>query len=274
LAEMPSLTASPLDWALFYATEMKWPVFPLWPKSKLPLISTRFGGHGCRDATTDPDRIRYWWQDVRPDANIGVATGSASGIFPFDVDPKNGGEDSLADLEQQHGALPETVISYTGGGGQHFLFQHVPGLRNSAGKLGRGLDGRGDGGYIVVSPSIHETGRQYVWDSDRGPGDLPIAAMPEWLLNLFLDDTKREKTAALPEKWRRMLIDGVGEGARNASLASLSGHFFRRGIDGYVVLAMMLVWNRQCCRPPLSDDEVVKTVDSIAFKELKRRGRS
>ena len=74
------------------------------------------------------------------------------------------GADTLRELEQQHGPLPATVECLTGGGGRHLYFKH-PGcaIRNSAGKLGSHLDIRGDGGYVIVPPSRHESGQSYEW---------------------------------------------------------------------------------------------------------------
>src|SRR5262249_31309904 len=111
--------------------------------------------YGVKDATTDPEQIRIWWSSW-PDANVGIATGAGSGLVVLDLDAKAEGEASLAALEAVHDLLPPTVTASTGGGGRHLLFAH-PGveLRNSAGKLGAGLDVRGDGGYVVASPSRH-----------------------------------------------------------------------------------------------------------------------
>ncbi len=79
--------------------------------------------NGFKNASTDPDQIRAWWTRW-PDANIAVATGSAAGVWVLDIDPDNGGEDTLATLEAQHGALPATWCTETGGGGFHLWFHH------------------------------------------------------------------------------------------------------------------------------------------------------
>ena len=93
-------------------------MFPLAPASKEPLA----GSHGFKDATRDVEQIRRWWTET-PDANIGVATGSASGFFVVDIDPRNGGDETLRDLEAEHGPLPPTVTVKTPGGGAHYYFQ-------------------------------------------------------------------------------------------------------------------------------------------------------
>ena len=64
--------------------------------------------------------IRYsaWWKES-PNANIGIATGSEAGILVFDIDPRNGGKETLARLKKELGPLPDTVTVLTGGGGRH-----------------------------------------------------------------------------------------------------------------------------------------------------------
>src|ERR1700731_1169986 len=158
-----------------------WAVFPLAPKSKVPLIGKKFGGRGYLDATRDLAQIAKWWAEC-PQANIGIATGAPSGFFVLDVDPRHEGDKTLDALIQRHGPLPDTLVSLTGGGGRHFLFRHVAGIGNSASRLGAGLDVRGDGGYIVAPPSAHENGRIYAWDSDHCPDAAAIADASLWLL--------------------------------------------------------------------------------------------
>ncbi len=99
--------------------------------------------HGVKDATDDPAIITEWgicW----PDANIGIATGSASGVIVLDVDPRNGGNESLSAIVN---LIPPTLTAITGGGGRHLYFKYCPGLKNSSSNLGAGLDIKTDGGY-------------------------------------------------------------------------------------------------------------------------------
>ena len=132
--------------------------------------------HGLRDASRDPADLRIWWNRW-PESNVGVCTGSASGFWVLDIDPRNGGDDSLADLILEHGELPETLIAHTGGGGRHFFFRIPPdGVR--CGKLADGIDIKGDGGYVVAPPSNHASGGVYRWHVP----DAEILDAPDWLL--------------------------------------------------------------------------------------------
>lgn len=110
----------------------------------------------------DSDEIRGWWQKW-PHSNIGLATGSASGFFVLDIDPRHGGKESFQKIVKKNGMLPKTLASSTGGGGYHLFFRD-PGIRlGNRTNILPGLDLRGDGGYIVAPPSIHKSGMRYVW---------------------------------------------------------------------------------------------------------------
>jgi Bifunctional DNA primase/polymerase, N-terminal len=112
------------------------PVFPCESGGKRPLTY-----NGFWEATTNVRRVKAWW-DRWPAANMGVPTGERSGLLVLDVDPRDGGPQSLVALERQNGPLPSTVRSRTGGGGVHVFFRYPAEkeVRNSAGWLGPGLD--------------------------------------------------------------------------------------------------------------------------------------
>jgi putative DNA primase/helicase len=122
--------------------------------------------HGLNDATTDRATIRRWW-GMWPLANIGLATGPASGLLVIDIDRRHSGHNALMALMEQHGKLPRTWRVRTLSGGWHLYFRYPGGLdiRNSAGTvLGPGLDVRATAGYVVVPPSVGANGEPYVWE--------------------------------------------------------------------------------------------------------------
>lgn len=228
---------------------------------------------GLLDASKDRSRIHGW---VGNEAlNIGITTGAASGVIVLDIDPRHEGDLALAELERQFGALPATWRFLTGGGGEHILFRHPGGtVRNSVGALGRGIDVRGDGGYIVAPPSRHICGRNYAISVDHHPDELPLADIPAWLKLRIADGTRTRKgTASKPNDWRVHVVGLHGEGQRNDAVARLTGHLLRARIDPRVCLSLVIAWNRLHCQPPLEDDEVASTVRSIAAREIARRGR-
>lgn len=175
---------TPLEHALAYA-HLGWRVVPIPLGFKYP--------HGIDDwhakATTDETRIRRYWTE-HPDDGIGIATGPGSGIVAIDVDTYHGGDDGWDELVRTHGGVPETVEAVTGGGGRHLVFAHPPdgaAISNAAHALPPGVDVRGDGGQIVVAPTIHPgTGARYEWEVEHDPLDgFPVAPMPAWLVELL-----------------------------------------------------------------------------------------
>ncbi len=146
--------------------------------------------HGLHDASADCDVVSRWWARM-PMANVGLATGpvSGTGIMVIDVDPRNGGDESMRHLVAKHGRLPRTVTAATGGGGWHLLFRLESGVR---GKLAPGVDVKAAGGYIVAPPSIHASGRHYRWLCRQAPWEIPVADAPPWLTEILC-------TPAVPE---------------------------------------------------------------------------
>ena len=146
------------------------PVFPCEPGGKRPLTY-----NGFWDATTNQRRIRDWWWRW-PTANVGVPTGERSDLLVLDVDARGGGFESLAALERENGPLPKTARARTGGGGVHVFFRRPAGVKvpSSAGRLGSGLDVRGEGGYVVVPRS--RTQSAYEWIDSSPPTEAT------WLL--------------------------------------------------------------------------------------------
>lgn len=169
--------------ALGYA-KRNWPVLPCAERDKRPITA-----HGHKDATTDRGKLIAHWK-ARPNANVAIATGSQSGLLVLDVDPRNGGDESLRSLERQHGELPPTLVVETGGGGVHYYFA-VPRERVASFVLAEGLDVKGDGGYVVAPPSIHPSGGRYKWRTP--PAQTTLAPAPEWLL-------RRRRPKSLPLK--------------------------------------------------------------------------
>lgn len=183
-----------------------WRVLPLYhvvDTDTGPACTCKDGG-ACKNAGKHPNikkwqdkasrsgaDIEVWWSE-RPQSGVGIATGEQSGVFGLDVDPDNGGLETLAALEAKHGKLPYTYTVRTGSGGKHLYFTW-PGfaVTNSAGKLGRGLDIRGNGGQLVAPPSQSGKGGYVV------SVDAPVADAPAWLLDL-LRPTEPRTTGGVP----------------------------------------------------------------------------
>jgi hypothetical protein len=251
--------------AMAYAERLSWAVFPC--NGKVPAVK---GGRGCLDATTDPQIIASWWREY-PAANIGIATGRASGFDVIDLDGDDG-EDSLAALVREHGELPETVEQLTGGG-RHLLFRHVDGIGNRT-AIVPGIDVRGTGGYVIAAPSVHpDSRRRYAWEVDHHPLEAPIAEAPTWLVTLISKPAPAQRYGGTDRpEWLQQACGTVGEGARNDTLTRLAGYLLRRWVDAELAYELATAWNATHCRPPLSEEELARTFSSVLERELKRRG--
>jgi Bifunctional DNA primase/polymerase, N-terminal len=165
-------------------------VFPCLPGMKEPATK-----HGFLEATTDEGQIRRWWRED-PDYNIGIATGVKSGIWVLDIDGGEG-EAALHKLEQQYGPTPNSVEAISGGSGRHLFFKLPPDrtIRNSIGKVAEHVDVRASGGYVIVAPSLHPSGRRYRWSVDSAN---TFAGAPDWLLDRAAEPRKAttSRTAA------------------------------------------------------------------------------
>lgn len=214
--------------------------------------------NGVKDATTDVNQITAWAMRYSG-CNWAVATGPESGIFALDVDGATG-RASLAVLETQYGPLPTTLVSLTGraDGGEHRVFRYPVGRMircdsgNNGGKLGKGLDVRGAGGYVIVYPSIHASGNHYTWQTP----DVPIADAPNWLLDLLSEEETTGRTrsngARIPMGQRTPTLFREG--------CSLRG---RRGATQAEIEAHLLQMNAERCDPPHGESRIKKLAQQI-----------
>ena len=231
--------------------ECGWRLLPCAQRGKTPLLK-----RWPTLASSDLANIREWAAKYR-ECNWGVATGPDSGVFVLDVDGE-AGRASLAALEAQHGPLPVTLVSLTGrgDGGEHRWFNYPAGceIRGNAGKLGEGLDVRATGGYVIVPPSIHETGRTYQWADFK----QPTANVPSWLLDLVSSEARRDRN---PPTAR---IDILVKGERNDRLTRYAGWLRRKGAELPELEEKLLADNARRCQPPLEETEVRRIAASIA----------
>lgn len=162
----PAVADTPLDYALRYA-DLGWYVLPV-RRDKKPV-----DGYGLNSATNDPAVIRKIW-GAYPQSGIAVAC-EKSGLVVLDIDPRNGGNSTLAQLEAQQGELYSSVVARTQSGGEHRFFRAEPD-HEYPGTLGPGLDVKHKG-YVVVEPSAGLEG-VYRWMDGRDPthGSYPGTA--------------------------------------------------------------------------------------------------
>lgn len=256
---MPVLTAPLVEWALWYASQGH-PVFPL--------HTPQHGGCSCRrdlcassgkhpridggltNASTEAPRIQQWWKQW-PLANIGIRTGVT--FWVLDIDPRKGGDSELFALEQQYGPLPLTPHSKTGGGGEHIAFALLPSgeVRNTT-DIRPGIDIRGEGGYIVAPPSLHESGHQYAWDTAYDLEDTALAQAPHWLLALY--QVQRYDAPTLPDA-------PIPNGQRNNTLSRMAFAMRKAGMSLKEIHVGLEAVNLARCFPPLDAEELLLIVE-------------
>lgn len=170
-----------------------------------------YTAHGVKDFTTDLDQIEKWWTRW-PTANIGARV--FKGHVVVDIDPRNGGTDTWAELtDGRH--LPATLTTRTGSGGLHYWFK-LPRAGELRGSAGAGVDLKSNGGYLVMPGSIHPaTGGYYRCEQWTPPADLPL--LPEWLSPAVY------KPAPAPRALVLYSSTAKGDGLVNAVLSAGEG---------------------------------------------------
>lgn len=202
--------------------------------------------------------IERWWKEW-PDANIGVITGSISRLVVIDIDEEQG----IGHVEPFLNG--ETLKAVTGGGGIHLYFKHPGGRVPNAVRMFPGVDCRGDGGYVVVPPSIHKNGQAYIWDNEG----VNVSELPEALLSQVQKSKKKLST----DDWSTELQ----KGKRDEELTRRAGKLLQIGIPAHEALSMLKAWNQQHCKPPLGEgpgddpNQVEKIVMSIAKREEQKQ---
>lgn len=232
---------------------------------KAPLVAGAFNGE-------DINLIQSWIQEG---GNVGVLTGSASGIAVIDIDNHNSvdGMGNLKDfLDTYDIELPKTKVVKTPSGGYHYYFKldekynDTQFIQNH--KQLEGVDFQTHGRYVVAPPSQID-GNYY-----EVVRDVELAELPEKWLEMFTDKSITKKNKKRERKWTATLlgdiIAGSGEGGRNIWLTTQIGKLFATGLNHDEVRVWALYVNQIGCNPPLPEDEVLQTYESVRKRELRR----
>lgn len=232
---------------------------------KAPLVAGAFDGES-------EELIKKWIQEG---GNVGVLTGSKSGIAVIDIDTHNGvnGMGNLIEfLDTYDIELPKTKVVKTPSGGYHFYFKldekynETQFLQNHP-QL-EGVDFQTHMRYVVAPPSQID-GKYY-----EVVRDVELAELPEKWLEMFTDKTITKKNKKRERKFTANLlgdiIAGCGEGSRNIFLTSIIGKLFATGLEHEEVRVWTLYVNQISLNPPLSEEEVLRTYESVRKRELRR----
>ena len=232
---------------------------------KAPLVAGAFDGES-------EELIQKW---IEEGGNVGTLTGSKSGIAVIDIDNHNG-VDGLGNLkeflETYDITLPKTKVVRTPSGGLHYYFKldekyNDTQFRQNHPQL-EGVDFQTHGRYVVAPPSQID-GKYY-----EVVRDVEIAELPDKWLEMFTDKTITKKNKKRERKFTANLlgdiIAGCGEGSRNIFLTSIIGKLFATGLNHDEVRVWSMYVNQIGCNPPLPEEEVLRTYESVRKRELRR----
>jgi putative DNA primase/helicase len=192
-------------------------VFPVVAGGKTPSVS---GGVHAR--SKNPKQIKKYFQ-ANASANYGVAMGAASNTFAVDLDGMEGVR-NFRRLEEKYGRCQPTLTVRTPHG-LHLYFRppkrRVP---NSTSRIAKGVDIKGDGGYVVGPGSTTADG-VYRFARGRGPNDVKIAEAPAWLLKMLAPRPtpadESTKPVEIPEGHRERALK-YADAARQRELERLA----------------------------------------------------
>lgn len=136
--------------------------FPVRGNAKYPPLTP----HGHLDAILGCGFLEH-----HPGCNIGFYP-AKSGFVVMDIDPRNGGGDTMLELMHEHTWSPSTCVSATPSGGRHHFFRSRPGAKYP-GRLGPGIDLKWQG-YVLLPPSVVD-GKPYEWLSKAR-----VEVVPSW----------------------------------------------------------------------------------------------
>lgn len=213
--------------------------------------------HGLLSATTDPETITILFERF-PHANIFMRPDPLSAVL--DVDPRSGGDDSLAEFEAQHGKLPETVICLTGSGGEHYHFRSDEPVKGT--QVTPGLELKGPDQLLVLPPSMHISGNRYTWEVSGHPLRVELAPLPTWLKEIGVRKEGKVNPPGWAAEWLRTPI-GEKDGRRGPDgLPKIVGYLRGHGIESDVAVEIVRLWDLQ--NPvPLGEEEVRRHVEGM-----------
>lgn len=227
-------------------------------------------------ASSDPLLVAQWWNQW-PNANIGIATGDVVDVLDLDGD----------EAMQLFADCPETPYVRTSKG-VHVYFASG-GLRNGVNvhPLVKGVDLRGERGYVVAPPSVHPSGSVYGWAVS--PADKAFATLPMWVkmlnakkqepvkIQFDMPSNNAEVSDAQRTGYAEKAIEGIKDdmrnligGGRNQTLnncvfrlgqlvagGAIDGHMASNALSDLANIAMGLPGDH-----PMTEREVKMTIRS------------
>ena len=259
-----------LEWARYYAG-LGFSVIPVYTVDQDGICTCKKKDE-CRNAGKHPainwqrytkrkpddDQLLVWFDGMEHSHNIGLVTGSISNnIFVIDVDTGQGktGLETLDQVQMAHDDLPITATAKTGSGGKHIFLRAPDGfhVKTDTNLIGKGIDVRGEGGFVVAAPSRHASGNRYTYDMDD------IADAPNWVL---------------------AMVEGGTAGTHDAPLQSTSTNPFGQYDDGReavmtkTILSTIMAYYESTSSMPTLDDIIEHGWKLYEMRVATRNGRT
>lgn len=232
-----------------------WSILPIKNGTKIPAISS-WKKYQTQHATEAEVKA---WLMIDPDMGWALVCGKVSGVIAVDVDAKNGGIETAKTLN-----LPATLVSNTGGGGNHYLYKWRQNLVAPKVGIYTGIDVRSDASYIVLPETVHASGNKYEWALDE---DTPLADAPSWLEKSSVESAEKVAT-----DWDKMFSEKNMKGMRNATAAKMAGKIlYETSPELWDTLGVgyFRTWNRDFNQPKLSDGELSSVWKSIRKSHMR-----
>ena len=259
-----------LEWARYYAG-LGFSVIPVYTVDQDGICTCKKKDE-CRNAgkhpainwqrytkrKADDDQLLVWFDGMEHSHNIGLVTGSISNnIFVIDVDTGQGktGLETLDQVQMAHDDLPITATAKTGSGGKHIFLRAPDGfhVKTDTNLIGKGIDVRGEGGFVVAAPSRHASGNRYTYDMDD------IADAPNWVL---------------------AMVEGGTAGTHDSPLQSTSTNPFGQHDDGReavmtkTILSTIMAYYESTSSMPTLDDIIEHGWKLYEMRVATRNGRT
>jgi hypothetical protein len=232
---------------------------------------TRVAG-GYKAAVADPGGISRLCSQYPDHPLIGVATGCINCIDVLDIDPRHGGDRWF---HENRDRLPQTRTHATQHDGWHLIYQHVPGLRCSTGRIAPGVDIRAGGPYFIWWPA----------HGGRILCEGPIVEFPRWIVDGGMGSTlkpDRSDVEPIPSLAPPTLYESnyakralgnhcyelrhCPQGARNTKLNALAYNMGRLIVRGWIPRDRVENYLLKCCEANglLADDGLAQCRATIA----------
>ncbi len=232
-------------------------VVPVCRATKKPLVEWK----SYQNRPPTEEQVKAWWTQW-PDANVALITGIISGLVVVDCDSEGATDHFI----ESYPDAKDTLRVQTGRG-QHFYFKFEESIRNDAGKLlGLGIDIRGEGGFVIVPPSLHVNGKSYQWLNKNKP-----IALPDKLRKILISRSKNGEQPNGEGQHERFntsqALAGVPEGQRDETVFKFACKLRNADVpeDTAERLVLEAAGN---CQPPFPESIALEKVRR-AYKQYK-----